>query len=378
MNDRGATRDVRAAADLESASAFDHNAQRTLSLHLPSPSNLSMVVSKKIMTEIAQLIPPLNGTLHKGQSGRVGVLGGALDYTGAAFFASISAQRVGVDLSHVICSPTAAGAIKSYSPDLIVHPILREDAALSSVRSELSGLLSRLHVLIIGPGLGREAYMQSFAREALTIAKEQGMFLVLDADGLFMVGQDLSLIKGYRRAVLTPNVVEFKRLSQQAGVDPETPPENLASMLSRALGGVTVLQKGNQDIIASDTTSAASDAKASKIPASDREENEVVVVDTPGGLKRCGGQGDVLSGSVGAFLSWAKCYEDGAFGDKSVPVSRMPLLAATGASMLTRTTSRITFERQGRGMVTQDMLQDIGKAFGDVFGHGQSGQGGKL
>jgi len=33
----------------------------------------------------------------------------------------------GVDLSHVICSPTAAGAIKSYSPDLIVHPILRED-----------------------------------------------------------------------------------------------------------------------------------------------------------------------------------------------------------------------------------------------------------
>lgn len=33
----------------------------------------------------------------------------------------------GADLSHVICSPTAAGAIKSYSPDLIVHPILHED-----------------------------------------------------------------------------------------------------------------------------------------------------------------------------------------------------------------------------------------------------------
>ena len=32
----------------------------------------------------------------------------------------------GADLSHVICSPTASGAIKSYSPDLIVHPILRD------------------------------------------------------------------------------------------------------------------------------------------------------------------------------------------------------------------------------------------------------------
>ena len=30
----------------------------------------------------------------------------------------------GVDLSHVICTPTAADVIKSYSPDLIVHPIL--------------------------------------------------------------------------------------------------------------------------------------------------------------------------------------------------------------------------------------------------------------
>jgi hypothetical protein len=33
----------------------------------------------------------------------------------------------GADLSHVICSPTAAGPIKTYSPDLIVHPILREE-----------------------------------------------------------------------------------------------------------------------------------------------------------------------------------------------------------------------------------------------------------
>lgn len=44
------------------------------------------------------------------------------------FFLSPVKPRVqGVDLSHVICAPTAANAIKSYSPDLIVHPILREE-----------------------------------------------------------------------------------------------------------------------------------------------------------------------------------------------------------------------------------------------------------
>jgi hypothetical protein len=39
-------------------------------------------------------------------------------------------------------------------------------------------------------------------------------------------------------------------------------------------------------------------------------------------LKRCGGQGDILSGAVGAFLAWTKYYESGAFGDNTIPVSR--------------------------------------------------------
>ncbi|KAL9713524.1 hypothetical protein Ac2012v2_003136 [Leucoagaricus gongylophorus] len=90
-----------------------------------------MTLPRHIFEQMKALIPPLNGTLHKGQSGRVGVLGGALDYTGAPYFSAISALRLGADLSHVICSPTAAGPIKSYSPDLIVHPILREDASVS-------------------------------------------------------------------------------------------------------------------------------------------------------------------------------------------------------------------------------------------------------
>ncbi|KAJ6515034.1 Ribokinase-like protein [Mycena vitilis] len=332
---------------------------------------------KAILTQVKQLIPPLDGSLHKGQSGRVGVLGGALDYTGAPFFAAISALRFGADLSHVICSPTAAGAIKTYSPDLIVHPILREDRSPEQVRPELKSLLSRLHVLVIGPGLGREPYMQSFAKVALSLAREQGMFVVLDADGLWMVGQDVSLIKGYRRAVVTPNVAEFARLSEQLGVDPKAPADKRAGLVSRELGGVTVLQKGATDIISVDTTGDAADLKASQLAGADAEKEkaqETVEVDVEGGLKRCGGQGDVLSGTVGTMLAWAKCYEDGIFGDKSIPASRFPLLASVGASMVTRTSSRRAFHKEGRGVVTQDMLPEIGKGFAEVFGEETQGQ----
>jgi NAD(P)H-hydrate repair Nnr-like enzyme with NAD(P)H-hydrate dehydratase domain len=44
---------------------------------------------------------------------------------------SSKAISQGVDLAHAICSPTAGNAMKTYAPDLIVHPILREDAYVS-------------------------------------------------------------------------------------------------------------------------------------------------------------------------------------------------------------------------------------------------------
>jgi ATP-dependent NAD(P)H-hydrate dehydratase len=195
------------------------------------------------------------------------------------------------------------------------------------------------------------------------------MFVVLDADALYMVGQELSLVKGYRRVVLTPNVVEFKRLSESAGVSPDVPTKERAGEVSRLLGGVVVLEKGPTDLIASDTTGEAASPEASKLDEGDEQRvKEVVEVDVEGGLKRCGGQGDVLSGTVGAMLAWGKCYEDGAFGDGSVPTSRLPLLAAVGGSMVTRTSSRMAFQLQGRGLVTQDMLPLLGKSFSEVFG----------
>ncbi|KAL4072797.1 Ribokinase-like protein [Scleroderma yunnanense] len=341
-----------------------------------------MSVPRTIIEQIKQIIPPLNGTLHKGQSGGVGVVGGAMDYTGAPFFAAMSALRLGADLSHVICAPTAAQAIKSYSPDLIVHPILKEDAPQDRVKRELDSLLSRLHVLVIGPGLGREDYMQNYAKIALGLARDRAMFLVLDADALWTVGQDLSLIRGYRRAVLTPNVVEFKRLSEQIGVGDDVPPDERAGEVSKQLGGVVVLQKGPKDIIAIDTTGEAASLEKSKISQEDEVKEkvkEVIEVDVEGGLKRCGGQGDVLSGAVGTMLAWGKCYEGGAFGDQSIPASRIPILAAVGGSMVTRSSSKLAFKVEGRGLVTEDIIPYVAKAFVENFGEGsvQSGERGR-
>lgn len=158
--------------------------------------------------------------------------------------------------------------------------------------------------------------MQSYAKTAVSIAKERGMYIVLDADGLYMIGEDISVIKGYRRAVLTPNVVEFKRLSEQVGIDPTIPNDQRAALVSKFLGGVTVLQKGAKDVISSDTTGGEADLRGTQmdIDIEFKKIQETVEVDIEGGLKRCGGQGDVLSGCVGTLMAWGRCYEDRAFG----------------------------------------------------------------
>jgi ATP-dependent NAD(P)H-hydrate dehydratase len=60
--------------------------------------------------------------------------------------------------------------------------------------------------------------------------------------------------------------------------------------------------------------------------------------------------------------------------DQTISASRMPLLAAVAGSMVTRTASRRAFYKEGRGVVTQDMLTEVGKSFGEVFGEETQGQ----
>jgi ATP-dependent NAD(P)H-hydrate dehydratase len=56
--------------------------------------------------------------------------------------------------------------------------------------------------------------MQEYAKMSLHLARKRDMYVVLDADALWMIQKEPSLIKGYIKAVLTPNVVEFQRLSE--------------------------------------------------------------------------------------------------------------------------------------------------------------------
>ncbi|CAG8817359.1 6667_t:CDS:2, partial [Racocetra fulgida] len=69
-------------------------------------------------------------------------------------------------------------------------------------------------------------------------------------DGLFLIQNYPDIVKNYSEAILTPNVNEFRRLCETMGIEFEDDhKEELAQKLSRAFGGVTIVQKGKNDII---------------------------------------------------------------------------------------------------------------------------------
>ncbi|XP_015106569.1 ATP-dependent (S)-NAD(P)H-hydrate dehydratase isoform X5 [Vicugna pacos] len=244
---------------------------------------------------VRNVVPPLTAKKHKGQDGRVGVVGGC----------------------------------REDSPDA-VHDVEK--------------WLPRLHALVVGPGLGRDDVLLSNVKDILEASKARGIPVVIDADGLWLIAQQPALIRGYQKAVLTPNHVEFSRLSEAVLGDPLDGQDRRGAVLrlSQALGNVTVVQKGERDVI------------------SDGE--QVLECSQEGSGRRCGGQGDLLSGSLGVLVHWALQA-----GPERTDGFSPLLVAAFGACALTRQCSHQAFQKHGRSTTTTDMIAEVGPAFSRLF-----------
>jgi ATP-dependent NAD(P)H-hydrate dehydratase len=191
--------------------------------------------------------------------------------------------------------------------------------------------------------------MLECAKGIITKAKEKGLPLVIDADGLYLVQNHPEIIKGYSNAILTPNLVEFKRLCERMKINFEdNHKDNMAGLLSQAFGGVTIVQKGQYDLISNG--------------------NEVFKVDNKGGLKRCGGQGDILSGLIATFMAWGSAYYNKLWQhENSVSSSEIPMLASYAACTLVRECSCSAFKKFGRSVQTSDMVNEIGHSFQKLY-----------
>jgi len=319
-----------------------------------NPPASTCVGRDELFKQVASLVPQLTEDKYKGQAGKVGVIGGCREYTGAPFFAAYSALKAGADLSHVFCTRGAATVIKTYSPELIVHPYLPDSEDGDDVCRVQQGIdavgawLDRFDVLVVGPGLGRNEAVLNTVAAVMTDARKLEIPLVIDADGLWIVNHHPEIVRGYDKAVLTPNAAEFRRLASKLGAGGDGT-SDVVEHVARNLNGPIIVRKGGEDII--------SDGQVT------------IVCSEKGSLRRAGGQGDVLSGMIAAFVAWSArsgenltAEEKGkAFQPQDISGISPLALAAYGGCWTVRRASRRAFERHGRAMGAPDVIAELGR-----------------
>ncbi|HII67811.1 MAG TPA: NAD(P)H-hydrate dehydratase [Thermococcaceae archaeon] len=211
---------------------------------------------------------------HKGQNGKLLIIGGSEDYFGAPYLAAKAASYI-VDLVYLAMPEYSARRIND--PDIILRPF--EGRNFSGEHLEKALELSKgVDAVIIGPGIGQKDETQSFVRKFI---KSREKPMVIDADALKAISEDLDILKD-KKFVLTPHAGEFKILF---GEKPDGSLEEKAKIVmkkAKEIGG-TILLKGAYDII--------SDGKTWKY---NKTGNRGMTT---------GGTGDVLSGVVGALLA---------------------------------------------------------------------------
>ena len=80
-------------------------------LSTPESRLTPLLDSDAVFARFRECVPTLTYDMHKGQAGRIGVVGGCKEYTGAPYYAAISSLKAGADLSHVYCMEAAASVI---------------------------------------------------------------------------------------------------------------------------------------------------------------------------------------------------------------------------------------------------------------------------
>ncbi|KJP85859.1 YjeF family domain-containing protein [Plasmodium fragile] len=326
------------------------------------------------------VIPELSPKDYKGCGGKICVVGGSEVYSGASFLSAMSALKLGADLSFVITAQENGIPLKCYSPELIVYPYLyNQKSNISQVPGEelkkcTEYLSNRIDCCVFGPGLGS---IDEVTKDCLSyiIKKmiEKNIFLILDADIIefILTNTDiLCLIQNYQHCLFTPNKNEFRKmiflLTQEDG-------QNLkfhdlttdkiiyqGHKLIRLLDGPKIMIKGFYDVFIS------------------RNFFFVSSVQDPC-LKRLAGLGDVLTGLLAVFHTWA-----GKKKDKFSPTLKeefhvdsidgqnecLDALSAFCGSFFLKYLCREKFKKYHRGLLASDVIKGIPHYFHFLYDGG--------
>ncbi len=266
---------------------------------------------------------------HKGDFGRLLIVGGSETFLGAPTLAALAALRTGVDIVYIAAPYRTAYAISSLSPNLITVKMEGDYFSIRNIAA-IRRYLETSTAVVMGPGLGLHKDTQEAVGEITKAVEKNKTPLLLDADGLKAFAESKRKVDA--PLVLTPHAREYRLLTgRELPKDVSRRVEDVQKTAKKL--SAVVLLKGHTDII------------------SDGTRVKLNFTGNPG--MTVGGTGDILSGIVGAFMAWgADSFE-----------------AAVAGAFINGAAGDFVREQKGYHMVPTDLLEWIPKVMDDPMSH---------
>lgn len=196
---------------------------------------------------VSSFLPERDPAAHKGDFGKVHIVGGSTGYAGAPVLAAKAALRSGAGLVSLSVPADIYQIVAVKCDEAMPAPVtdddrglIREDAAM-----ELFQTLAGKNACLIGPGLGRSGGLESLV---CNLAAAVNLPMILDADGINAIVAHMDVLELRRSfpTILTPHDAEFQRLGGDLSGGDRI---GAALKLAKACGCVVVL-KGHGTVIA--------------------------------------------------------------------------------------------------------------------------------
>ncbi|MCC8357022.1 MAG: bifunctional ADP-dependent NAD(P)H-hydrate dehydratase/NAD(P)H-hydrate epimerase, partial [Oscillospiraceae bacterium] len=149
---------------------------------------------------------------HKGDYGKLLIVGGCVGYTCAPTLCAKAAVTAGVGLVYLGVPSDIYEITAVKNDEAMPFPLAGDGRGRVSPRSlpVIEERLTKCNVCVIGPGLGRS---EGTAAVVADVLREAAIPVIADADALWAIGQDLSLLDGAKApVVITPHEGEFARI----------------------------------------------------------------------------------------------------------------------------------------------------------------------
>ena len=219
-------------------------------------------------------VRPLNS--HKGDYGRLLLIGGAYPYGGAIIMAALAAVNSGAGLVTVATDRENIAPLHSHLPEAMAFDIEEQD--------RLTEQLAKSDLVLIGPGLAENQLGLDILQSVVqTVAEQQ--ILIVDGGAISLFSK-AALPFPKAQTVFTPHQKEWEGLSGLSLSD-QTAADNQAAVNQLPLGSVVVHKKHGTTIYQSG-------------------QEQIFELTVGGPYQATGGMGDTLAGMIAAFAGQFK------------------------------------------------------------------------